>query len=192
MHDRDHNILYLLTVGNSLRIVLNTGRIIISDHKIIKMTIFESVDVQIALFMTDLGIIMYYDTQNNFIELDTNLKVTQNLNKRDEHYVSTCSIYKNLQFYTDNLVFWYENELYYYNPNKLMRMSFIASKIAVVKCFRLSSRWFTYNIYVDTENNKYIYFGVQSGIKNLPLLIDCDVNLPKITSIKSSRNIVSI
>lgn len=195
-YEYKRNIVYLLSDDNTVHIISQIGHKIIHNHKIIKMAAFEAFpyfaintnkNMQFSLFMTDHNTIMYHDKKDNFVELN----IISELNKNNSvYYVTTHSITENLQFFSDEFLFRHKCTQYRYDPNKSVSVSLITSSIPITKYFRLFNHGNPCNIYVDSKNNKYIHNTIE--FKKLPLLINYDVNLPKITNTKNARNVVNV
>lgn len=189
-YDYMRNILYLLSDDDIIYIMsLDDNTIIkMTQYKIIRLTTlveFNNFCVYFILCTTNLGIIMYYDTNNNFVELNIVTKTNQSKKMLS---VSTFSIAENLQFFSKEIMFQYKNEHYYYNPNKLVHPLRMQLPLDIVKYFILIDGFFFEHLtYIDGENNKYVTRNSISIIK-CPLLTDYDVNLLKRTTTKSSRS----
>lgn len=199
-YEFERNIFYLLSDDNTSYLVsrINYNILKVMNHKITKMASFQTdSSPYLVLLITNYDAIMYYDNEGNFVELDINLKDDLNKNLHTERIcVSTYSIDENLHFFTNKFVFQHRGKQFYYDPDILACVSSIKSSFTIVKYFRLVKylRSFDHhltslNIFVDIENNKYTKSVTDVEFKNLPLLTDYDVNLPKITNVKSSRNV---
>jgi hypothetical protein len=183
---------YALSSDNILHKLTLVSNQIITDYKFIKIASLEAAPntsyasyVQFVVFITDQNVVMYRNN-NNFVEFD--LISELNYGKKIRH-ISTRSISENLRLLGDKFMFCYGDVQFYYDPNKIVyKLPGLSTKI-ITKCFELSDRDTTHNIYGDANNNKYIIKSIPSKNIELTLLSDFDVNLPKIIRTKSSRNV---
>jgi hypothetical protein len=203
MYEYNRDKFYLLSNDNTLYIMLIPCFTIIKmkNHKIIKMTNLSTnytgsnYYACVSLFITNSHTIMYCNRDNIFVELD--LITYEDMENAPPFgtLVSTCSIKENLLFFTNKLNFQHSNMLYYYDPNRLAYVPsppYIAPSISITKYFKFYNYMLVYDIYVDNDNNKYLYSNINfvQKIEKLPLLVNYDVNFPKITNTKNSRNVV--
>lgn len=192
-YEYKRSFVYALSSDNILHILSQVDNKIITDYKFIKIASLETTAnssymnyMQFIVFITDQNVIMYYDNDYNFVEFNVILELDYDKKIRQ---ISTRSISENLHLLSDKFMFCYNNVQYYYDPDNIIYKLPDLSTEIITKCFELSSRYSLCNIYADSDNNKYIVGSIAPKINKLTLLTDFDVNLPKITKTKSSRNV---